>query len=317
MTINQKEETNTFFNVAKVFAILSVILAHSKLSNNSILSSLASCFGCIGVTTFYFISGYFFNITKYGTKVFFFKKIFSIVIPWFFWGTIIFFISAQAKTLSNWFNWIIGNGSYLYYLTILFFCYFVFTISEKKYFVISFIFLNIVSLFITSYYLGEKSNIHINNYLNPFNWIGFFALGVVMKDKFYIYLSYIRKFKFQIIFIYALFLIVALTFGNEFGYFSKSAMFNETLGMLALFSLSTFSFFKKSKLILISKYTFTLYLIHFLSFPLRKFLIINDYTQFINPFIYLFACMLVIKTGLFFSKKLNLESLYATVMGLR
>jgi fucose 4-O-acetylase-like acetyltransferase len=123
MVRNTDYNISSVFNSAKVLSILSVILAHSKLNDDSFYNNIAERLGCIGVITFLFISGYFYNISKYGIQSFFFKRIKTIIIPWLFLGTVVFVFSRKELTLISWFNWIIGNGTYLYYLTILMLCY--------------------------------------------------------------------------------------------------------------------------------------------------------------------------------------------------
>jgi fucose 4-O-acetylase-like acetyltransferase len=82
MSVNKKTiNTSNIFDVVKVFAIISVILAHSRVNDSSLYSVLAERIGAIGVITFFFISGYFFNQSKYGVKIFFLKKVKSIFVP--------------------------------------------------------------------------------------------------------------------------------------------------------------------------------------------------------------------------------------------
>ena len=293
-----------------------VILAHSKMNDSLFLSGLANRVGCVGVPVFYFISGYFFNINKYGAKIFFQKKITGILIPWFFLGTLLFLLSKQNLNIINWVNWILGNGSYLYYLSMLFVCYVVYGFTQNKYFIYFVIFLNIVSLVITSFNIYNIQN-EINSYLNPLNWLGFFGLGILLKNYLEVLLHFLNKNLFLICLTYIAFAIVSVFLENEHGYFSKFALVNELIGLLVVLALSTIYFLKSKIIIDVARFTFSIYLIHFLMFPLRKLLIVNHYTQFLNPILYLICCYLLIKVGLYFSKLIRLDKQYTTIMGLR
>ncbi|WDO14471.1 acyltransferase family protein [Flavobacterium sp. WW92] len=318
MSHNTTPEVSSSFNIAKIFSILSVILAHSRINDDSYYSAIAERIGCLGVVTFFFISGFFFNISKYGTGKFFKKKITSVIIPWAFLGSITFVISDHPKNFISWFNWVIGNGTYLYYLTVLMFSYGVFAFFNKKIFAYVFIFLNIISLFITSQGYLQYINLHeINNYLNPFNWIGFFSLGYIIKDKFTDVLHFLNKYAIYVLITYVIFLLFSVRLEDEYGYFSKFALVNEVMGMLLIFSISTFKFFNRVNFLRIADFTFTIYLTHFLVFPLRRFLIQNYWSQFLNPIIYMLACLLLIWIGREVAKRINLLKLYNTLLGIR
>lgn len=291
-----RRDTGSILNIAKIFSILCVILAHSRINDCSYYSHLAERLGCLGVVTFFSIAGYFFNISKYGFAV--------------------FFISKEPKNFISWGNWIIGNGTYLYYLTILIICYLIFSISEKIFFCYLIIFLNIVSLLLTSFNI-INSYLDINNYLNPFNWIGFFAVGILFKNYFFNFLVFINKYRFRIIILYLLFLLLSINLETEHGYFSKLAIINDLLGMIAVFSISCLKFFNKKNILKIADYTFTIYLIHFLVFPIRKFLIINYATQFFNPLVYLIVSLFIVLIGKYIAEKINLLKFYNTLLGIR
>jgi hypothetical protein len=150
-----------------------------------------------------------------------------------------------------------------------------------------FMFINIVSLLITSLYPNEFPISKLNNYLNPFNWIGFFGMGYLMKNRMAPYLLLFNRYYIFIILVYLGFLMLSVSIDSGFGYFSLLAFPNEILGMVVIFSIATLPIFRLKKIIAISDYVFTVYLLHFLVFPLRIFLIQNHFTQFINPIIYI------------------------------
>lgn len=54
-------DVNKILSVSRVFAILSVIVAHSRNTNLGIASIITERIGSLGVVLFFFISGYYFN----------------------------------------------------------------------------------------------------------------------------------------------------------------------------------------------------------------------------------------------------------------
>jgi peptidoglycan/LPS O-acetylase OafA/YrhL len=173
-----------------------------------------------------------------------------------------------------------------------------------------FIILNLISLVLTSFgiidqiwenYLGFGS---FNNYLNTFNWLGFFSLGVLLKRNMKYWLDKLNKNIFFILITYLSLLILSILLEpSSGGYFSKLAIPLELAGMFMFFSFATLNIFHKPIVYKISKFTFTIYLLHFLVFPFRKFLINDYFFQFLNPIFYLLICSGVIYVGKNFSKK--------------
>jgi fucose 4-O-acetylase-like acetyltransferase len=317
---------SSVFNVAKVLSILSVILAHSRINDSSIFSTIAEMFGAIGVVTFFFISGYFFNVSKYGVNAFFKKKIKSIIIPWLFLGTLVYIIGNKFSFLS-WIYWIVGNGTYLYYLSVLMACYVISSFFFKKWHRYFFIVLNIISLILTSFGLIDEIWIKVfgfssfNNYLNVFNWIGFFTLGILFKGKIEFWLYKLKNNIIIILSSYVLIIFISLSLDSfnvvGGGYFSKLAIPLELIGILVVFSLSTLTVFHNQIIYRISDFTFSIYLIHFLVFPFRRFLISGYFFQFINPVFYLLLRSGIILIGIQIAKKIKLENLFNVLMGLR
>lgn len=197
----------------------------------------------------------------------------------------IFFLT-RGDGLLGWFNWIIGNGTYLYYLSILIICYFLlFYYSNNKAILISAISLNIISLLLTSFgYLDQLSSyfdFRLNNYLNIFNWIGFFSLGILAKDWLSKFLYNINKLivPISILYLFCLFLSLKIE-PNYGGYFSKIAIPMEIIGATMILSFSTLNIFNKSFILEVSKYTFAIYLTHFLIFPIKKYWVIHFFLNF-------------------------------------
>lgn len=125
--------------IMKFFAVISIVFAHSLIANvsNDFLRSFLSIFKCVGVYIFLILSGYFFNYRKYKNLFeLLISKLINIVIPWFFCGLLVYFSRFISQPFKLDFfeigNWLLGNGSYLYFLTMLFLIYVIIYLFPKK-----------------------------------------------------------------------------------------------------------------------------------------------------------------------------------------
>lgn len=129
------QHKNKYIDIIKGFAMFSVICAHcnSVLANSPALTSIQSCLvanmGTYGVITLFIISGYLYHGTNLAYVL---KKMKRIVPPWFISGTSVFlyvYLRKPPLIISQYLKYLIGQGSYLYYLPILFFFYLLFSVK--------------------------------------------------------------------------------------------------------------------------------------------------------------------------------------------
>lgn len=134
--INEK----SYIYALKVFALFSIVSAHcwtiaTKTNQiNNVFSSILSQIGSIGVGIFFILSGYLFFKNKRSFSAFFLNKIKTVMIPWILVGTTVYFyvfFRKEGVELNSWINFLLGNGSYLYYLTLLIVFYLMFFILRK------------------------------------------------------------------------------------------------------------------------------------------------------------------------------------------
>ena len=178
-----KEKNSTIYYI-KGLAVLSVICAHcnavldAKNGFVKVCSLILQNIGTVGVICFFVISGMLFHY-KEGKMIMFFKKrIFSICVPWFVSASCVYlYVYFRKPPLSfiGWINFLIGNGSYCYYLTMLMLCYFIFTFFSFMRTNLAFSICEIITFLSTIwfYQIGR-----ISPYLNILNWIGYFGLGM-------------------------------------------------------------------------------------------------------------------------------------------
>lgn len=209
------KEMNETIYYTKGLAIFSVICAHcnavldEEAEFANICSLILQNIGTLGVICFFVISGTLFHY-KNGQMVTFFKKrFFSICIPWIISASCVYlyvYLRKPPLSLSRWINFMIGNGSYCYYLTMLMVLYLIFTVLPFMRTNLTFIICEIMTVFSTIwfYQVGELSP-----YLYVVNWIGYFALGMQIafyKDVAKELLSKLYKIRWVIIFIYIILL---------------------------------------------------------------------------------------------------------------
>lgn len=173
----------------KGLSIISVICAHCNvvINTSSVFANKSSLLlqnlGTIGVICFFVLSGFLFHYPEKNKLLFFKKKFSSIIIPWIISATCVYFYVHVRKppiSLDGWINFILGNGSYCYYLTVLMIFYAIFVLfpfSRKNVFLVFCELLTCISIF---WYSGIGE---INPYLNIFNWIGYFSLGIHISNQ--------------------------------------------------------------------------------------------------------------------------------------
>ncbi|MCD7791354.1 MAG: acyltransferase [Bacteroides thetaiotaomicron] len=237
------QERNEGLDCAKGLAILSVICAHCNavLDTSTRFADACSIFlqqiGTLGVICFFVISGYLFHYDKIKTKKFWLNKIKQIFIPWIISGTVVYlyvYLRKPPMSFYGWCNFLLGNGSYLYYLSILILLYAIFWFIPCFRYTsvqIACIAVSLVSIIWFPDLLGSTS------YVNPFNWIGYFSVGMLLQQK----KDFLKHsdMKWRIcrwcIYIVTLFYIILLTASNVEGtYFGGLHIVGCILGGMSL-----------------------------------------------------------------------------------
>jgi len=172
--------------------------------------------------------------------------------------------------------------------------------------------------------MGLLSNvllvIRVSNYLNLFNWIGFFAFGILLQDvNEEQIIAFLQKTRFIFIILFNLILTTLIIFPSvNVHYFTILAIPFEILGTLAIMGLSTFDLSKIKIFRVVSNYSFTIYLMHMviigtLDGLLAKYVILT----LLSPLLIIVICYIVLWLVLFVSKKIKLEKLACLFLGVR
>lgn len=206
-------------------AILSVICAHCNAiinSKNQIVlsfSKILSNFGTTGVLCFFFISGILFRYNGNFAE-FWSKKLIKFIPAWFVSASIVYlYVHLRKPPLSfeSYINFIIGNGSYCYYMTILIIIYVIFTILPFMRTRVGLIICIIITLVSVLFFPNIG---YISPYLNICNWIGYFSLGYLLGQD--IFIQFEKKLLnsklLYIYFLYGILLVIQLWFGSPGSY---------------------------------------------------------------------------------------------------
>lgn len=317
-------ETVTY---ARAIALVSIVSAHIQFATTAYEPIVRAyrIIASIGVVLYMIIAGYYYRPAHYGSIVGMAKrKLTTIVLPWFCLGTTGYLYKAILSgnlSLGEYFNFLLGNGSYLYYLSILSLCFVLFFYFHGRWFCILCIFVTMGSLYMTQAGLlnAAISKLGITNYLNLLNWIGFFALGVLLQrnepDR-----LYQRITKYRLYSICAFMLVYGFVFWKNIptGYFSKFGWMLELLGATAFIAIASY-IPKNCRLIKkIAGYSFTVYLVHFMVIGLFDRLYnFAVPLQAIANLIVIAISVFAIDLCLLIAKKAKAEQLAVIVLGVR
>ena len=327
--LNGTNKVSSVFNISRLIAIISVITAHTSFNiNNPLLYNLIKRFSSIGVVVFIIVSGYYFNPQKYKTIGKFMKsKITTIILPWGFLGTLVFLeskiVMAEPIGISGWLKFMIGHNSYLYYLTVLMICYLIYFYPVKHNkititVIISFL-ITIMSQQLTAWGILDIKKIYLTDYLNIFNWVGYFGLGLWLKNiGVYKLLTLFKKYIIAIIALWMGIFIMAYYLDNTTGYFSLFAIPLQVLGAIIVFGISSFDVLNCKLTRYISKISFCVYLLHMAVVPVVYKFIGNIY--FIKLLVPLATLAVLSVMLLFFGKiarRLKMEKVFYKLSGIR
>ena len=340
----QAKEVNNTFYVLRFFAILAVVMAHSvyTLIPNDTVVKVFNSFGRCGVIIFFIISGYYFRKEKYENVFQLLKaKLKTIVIPWIIWGLAIY--CTRFTSTGLYFNlkeimlWLLGFGTYLYFLTIYILLLCIFQILPKKSGIqVILLLCTLINVYLVAGNIGpysvlESTNvrpelIYLLTYLNIFNWIGFFTLGLLLRklnlfeNKDIFNNINPRAFIYKIVINLLIISLLVYMILNEKGntYWTNNSIWIEMSFFVIFFQVS--KLLKDVKYIQeIGKVTMPIYLIHFLieGFIFNKVLPESIIMGLIRPLISVLVVYWLLQLGLFISKKIHLQRLYTTFLGLK
>ena len=315
-----KTRSNSMF-VAKAFAILSVVCAHMGFTNEYFVAdTIRNCLGQIGVAVFFVISGFFYKRTEGDTKKYWSKKIKTFFVPWFLFATGVFALSVVlSRSLEgfplSYVKYFLGIGSLYWYMLISCVMFAIFKYITKKWHLVLCIVISIISVYLTAYQVIPQLQ-YFNQYINLFNWVGFFALGILLrKENLLEKLINTKAFVISLVVLVAS-IGVAVLRGNEVkSYVDITSLFTEVFGLVFILNLS--NWLANNKLLIdIGKKSFFIYLMHIqVAGVITTRLPYNVLFFVLRPFIALAVCYVVAVLFKCILKLLKLDK-YSFVFGL-
>lgn len=320
--LSADKKISKMFTVARAVAILSVISAHTTIKTSTVVADLYSTIGSIGVVLFFIMAGYYYK--KYPLMVLVKKKTVSIVLPWLVIGSVVWavnsFLNSSSFAVGDLVLWLVGYKTYLYYVTVLLVCFALFYFNNIGTLILAII-LNIASLALTVSGVLDPiiEKLHITNYLNVFNWFGFFAIGCLLKrinaEKLY---GFIKKTRLIWILLSVMATITITLTGYKVGYFSPLGWAYELISMLSILGLCTFEFSYNKLSVSISEMSYAIYLSHLMfTGILAKIYGIHIATSLLANVIILVFIWLLLLACKFIAQKIKLGKIYNSIIGLR
>lgn len=262
------------------------------------------------------------------------------IIPWLFLGIVSYCVVKFNKYLFYFnpleiTNWLLGNGTYLWFLSVLLICEIIFLIIplnnriSSSYF---FIILTIISVSLTSYGILPIS-IDIksfaftsyNVYLNIFNWIGMFAFGLILRENNTLY-KFIFQSKARLILTAAVCIIIFFTISILFqgellqkssGYWVPYSLITELVSFIFYYLLA-WQLKNWSQLISVGKVTLPIFILHApVVGILNKVFSTSVVFTTIRPLLVVIILFIILQTGLIIANKLKFESIYCTITGIK
>ncbi len=241
MSAITQQQSNAFYAL-KALAIAFVVMAHVGYDNHTVLR-ISNLLGTIGVPAFFFSSGFFFSSTQ-EAGVFWRKKWCTIVVPWIFWTLVTYSVSLlignESFAIMSAIQWGLGYLTWLYFVPVILVCFAVCRFCSKNYFLVIVIALFVLSNIHTTSIGGGIYNVYVTVYQNPFNWIGFFALGILIRRYMYLFTEQLRS-KYTHAACLTIWLVVSAAYVAyaEPTYWAPCAWAYESLSIAALYIISS------------------------------------------------------------------------------
>lgn len=321
-----EEKYSKLIYVIKAFSIFSVLVAHINKINNenfitSIITNWYNLFGIIGVVCFFIIGGYLYNRKEKDGKIFWKKKVKTIIIPWIIAGSITYLmhvIKMHDLNVIGYIKWVLGSGTIYYYLTNYVLFLFLFKYIQKSdkllYLCIA---LTIVQSILNTFNIKYFNIPFITKYLNIFNWIGFFALGILIRK--YNIIDFILTHNKILIYaiIISIILFILMYKYVIYGYFHIVSLIYEITNSVIVLYLSYWllnnKFFN-----FIGKTSFCIYLYHIqIVQKICWSLPSNIFFTIINPFLGLIIMAFIIFVGMKVIEKFKYKKQVLELVGLR
>lgn len=329
MEIKEKNISNLVW-CAKAVAILCVIVAHSDFQSVQInwLAILLRRIGAMGVPVFLILSAYYYKPKKYTSLHGLLRSRKTTFLPWVILASVCYlwsnFRMGKEINIPSLLQFILGYNSLFYFLSVLILLqlifYFLRSVEIRKILGVCIV-LSIISTELAAFGItdGIIARAGLTNYLNIFNWVGFFAIGIYfqIKEDNEIVLS-IKKYCGWAFLIWGILFVASIYIDHgEYGYFSIVGFFMELASAILILRFA-WSVCHYGWIVQLGKYSFAIYLVHINIVPIvNKFLGGNMVGEILSPFCTYIVSFLLIKCACIVLKKIKMNQLTKYLLGVR
>lgn len=175
----------------KAFAILAAVAAHTSMiveepGVNQVITRLWDMISTISVGNFFIVGGILYQRSNGDSADFWKKKAKNMILPWIFCAVVTCTYRGLCGHPSNFLGyvqWILGIGSWYYYITV-----YVFLLAFFKpiYHNVPALWACVAVTAVSTWLRARHIEIPVDawlqsDYLNPMYWVGFFALGILLR----------------------------------------------------------------------------------------------------------------------------------------
>ncbi|MCC8015626.1 MAG: acyltransferase [Eubacterium sp.] len=325
--ITKRESEN--FDIIRVIAILSVIAAHTNEYVETpvlreVITFFWSSFGTVGVPAFLILGGFFYHREQGDTRRFWTNKAKNVIFPWILCSTLMFFlygiVKGNSMTFAEYMKYILGCGTWFYYMTIYVVCLVLFRFFWKNTkALVCIIIVTSVSLLLCTFGIYLEIG-YMNVYLNPLNWIGYFALGILIR-KYRLDRKVVRQ-RFAlpscVVMMCLSYIFMMITKKNSyFNFFS--GIWEVSVFVILLFVADIIQpKFIRDFIIWIGKITFSIYLLHMpIVQPFCKLLPNNLFGDIFKPVAGFIVVVFIAFVGLKICERISIGKYIKRMVGIR
>lgn len=317
------ERDSTALHFVRVIAIWSSVAAHVSIIDNSTpLILFTTCmwdlFSCISVPAFLIVGGILYTRTP-GDSCFFWKrKIKSVVIPWLFCGTMIYVYRALhvGGSFRELLFWLLGHGTWLYYVTIYLVILALFKPIHKCVPLLwGCVAITTIQLILKTNGGGVPSPLG-DDYLNPLHWIGFFALGILVRRQ---GMRLRRGFFVLCAAVFAVATVITFRSGILYYFHIYNTIFTVS-SFFVLFAIGRWIAGTRLQRHIreIGMYTYCIYLLHMpIALPVLRRIPSATFKAIFGPVIATVLMVVLIKIGIWIANKLPFGDKLKMLVGLR
>lgn len=329
MTLKEKNISRCVW-CAKTVAILTVIIAHSDFQNVQIgcLEILIQRIGAMGVPVFLLLSAYYYSPVKYSSLWELIKSRKTTILPWILMACACYLWSnlrmGKEINVQSYLKFMLGYNSLFYFLSILILLqilfYFLRFFSIEKLVGVC-VALSVVSTELAAFGITDDIIVRagLTNYLNIFNWVGFFAVGLyfrTIKDNEII--AFVNKDCGWAVLIWCiLFAVSYYVERGKYGYFSILGLFMESVSVILILRFA-WSICHFDWIVQLGKYSYAIYLVHINIIPIiNKFLGGSAVGEMVSPFCTYMLSFLPIWCACSVLRKMKMCHLTKYLLGVR